>query len=149
MLLKDTYVYDATSKVVNIESMKLLHTLLDNPILFILLIVGIVLFLYSIFIALFKNNQKAVWYYGFGIVIIVTILLFIVGIEHTIFYPSLSNIQSSLHIERASGSYYTLSVMSVVSLLVPVVLSYIFLVWRSMDKTKMTIEEVKSDHHHY
>lgn len=149
ILLKDTYVYDATSKIVSIESMKILHTLLDHPVLLVLLILGIVLFLYSIFIALFKKNPKAIWYYGVAIVIIITILLFIVGIEHTIFYPSLSNMQSSLHIEKASGSYYTLSVMSVVSLLVPVVLSYIFLVWRSMDKTKMTIEEVKSDHHHY
>lgn len=129
--------------------MKILHTLLDHPVLLVLLILGIVLFLYSIFIALFKKNPKAIWYYGVAIVMIITILLFIVGIEHTIFYPSLSNMQSSLHIEKASGSYYTLSVMSVVSLLVPVVLSYIFLVWRSMDKTKMTIEEVKSDHHHY
>lgn len=149
ILLKDTYVYDATSKIVSIESMKILHTLLDHPVLLVLLILGIVLFLYSIFIALFKKNPKAIWYYGVAIVMIITILLFIVGIEHTIFYPSLSNMQSSLHIEKASGSYYTLSVMSVVSLLVPVVLSYIFLVWRSMDKTKMTIEEVKSDHHHY
>jgi len=149
MLLKDTYVYDSTSKVVSVESMKLLHTLLDNPLLLVLLIMSILVFLYSIFIALFQKNQKAIWYYGFSVVIIVTILLFIVGIGHTIFYPSLSNMQSSLHIENASGSYYTLSVMSVVSLLVPVVVGYIFMVWRSMDKTKMTIDEVKSDHHHY
>jgi cytochrome d ubiquinol oxidase subunit II len=57
--------------------------------------------------------------------------------------------QSSLTIENSSGSYYTLSVMSVVSLLVPIVLGYIVAVWRSMDKTKVTIEEIKSDPHHY
>ena len=57
--------------------------------------------------------------------------------------------QSSLTIENSSGSHYTLTVMSFVSLLVPVVLGYIYLVWRSMDKTKMTIDEVNADSHHY
>ena len=39
--------------------------------------------------------------------------------------------------------------MSYVSLLVPFVLGYIILVWRVMDKTKITSEEVQSDKHHY
>jgi len=75
--------------------------------------------------------------------------MFILGVDHSAFYPSLVDMQSSLTIENSSGSYYTLSVMSVVSILVPFVLGYIYAVWRSMDKTKLTIDEIKSDSHHY
>ena len=110
---------------------------------------GITTLLYSIYIALYKQNRKAIWFSGIGTILTVTILLLILGINHTVFYPSLVDLQSSLTIENSSGSHYTLSVMSIVSLLVPVVLGYIFLVWRSMDKTKMTIEEVNADPHHY
>ncbi len=93
--------------------------------------------------------HKAIWFSGTGTVLAFTVLLFILGFNHTAYYPSLVDIQSSLTIENSSGSHYTLSVMSIVSLLVPIVLGYIFLVWRSMDKTQMTIEEVNADSHHY
>ena len=75
--------------------------------------------------------------------------MLILGLHNSVYYPSLADLQSSLTIQNSSGSLYTLSVMSVVSLLVPVVLAYIFYMWRSMDKTKLTIDEIKSDSHHY
>jgi cytochrome d ubiquinol oxidase subunit II len=149
ILLQQGYGYHPETKQVFIEPMKFLHNLLDNPILLIILLIGIATLLYGIYIALYKQNRKAIWFSGVGTILTVTILLFILGINHTVFYPSLVDLQSSLTIENSSGSHYTLSVMSIVSLLVPVVLGYIFLVWRSMDKTKMTIEEVNSDPHHY
>ena len=44
--------------------------------------------------------------------------------------------QSSLAITNSSSSLFTLKVMSVVSLLIPFVLAYIWYVWRAMDKKK-------------
>lgn len=149
ILLQDAYGYEAGSKIVSIVPMKFLDNLLGNPFLLVCLLLGIGLLLYGIFLALFKKNNRAIWFSGAGTVLTVTILLLILGINHTVFYPSLVDMQSSLTIENSSGSRYTLMVMSIVSLLVPVVLGYIFMVWRSMDKTQMTIEEVKSDPHHY
>jgi len=149
MLFQTGYSYDAHSYVVSTESMKLLHNLMAYPLLGILLLIGVATLLYAIYTALFTYNRRAVWFSGLGTVLTVTVLLFILGINHTVYYPSLADLQSSLTIENSSGSHYTLFVMAIVSLLVPVVLGYIFLVWRSMDKTKMTIEEVKSDTHHY
>jgi len=149
IIFQDGYTYDTTTKVVSIESMKILHNFLAYPMLLVVLIMGVGLVLYGIYIALAKQNKKAFWFTGVGIVLTVTMLLFILGINHSVFYPSLADMQSSLTIENSSGSHYTLFVMSIVSLLVPVVLGYIFLVWRSMDKTQMTIEEIKSDPHHY
>lgn len=149
ILFQTGYGYDANSLIVSAESMKLLHNLMAYPILAIVLFVGVAVLLYAIYTALFRHNRRAIWLSGLGTVLTITVLLFILGINHTVYYPSLSSLQSSLTIENSSGSHYTLFVMSIVSLLVPVVLGYIFLVWRSMDKNKMTIEEVKSDAHHY
>ncbi|WP_457745760.1 cytochrome d ubiquinol oxidase subunit II [Sulfurimonas sp.] len=149
ILFSDGYVYDTTTKVVSTMPVKFLHTFLELPLLLVLLLAGITTLLYGVYIALFKNSHKAIFFTGAGTVITVTIMIFILGIHNSVYYPSLADMQSSLTIENSSGSYYTLSVMSVVSLLVPIVLGYIVVVWRSMDKTKLTIDEIKSDSHHY
>lgn len=149
ILFSDGLVYDPITKVVSVTSMKFLHLFLDLPSLLMLLVIGVVSLLYGVYKALFKNSQKAIFFTGFGTVLTVSIILFILGVHNSVFYPSLANIQSSLTIQNSSGSFYTLSVMSVVSLLVPVVLAYVFVVWRAMDAKKITIDEIKSDPHHY
>jgi cytochrome d ubiquinol oxidase subunit II len=149
ILLQDGYVYDPKTKEISIESMKFLHIFLDLPLLLVVLLAGVVTLLYGVYIALFKESRKAIFFTGLGTVLTVTIVMLILGVDNSVYYPSLADMQSSLTIENSSGSYYTLSVMSVVSILVPVVLGYIVAVWRSMDKTKVTIEEIKSDPHHY
>jgi cytochrome d ubiquinol oxidase subunit II len=73
----------------------------------------------------------------------------LLGFNNTAIYPSLSDIGSSLNIQNSSSSHYTLSTMSYVSLMVPFVLGYIILVWRAMDKTKITSDEIQADKHHY
>ncbi len=132
-----------------VEEFKFLKNFIANPILLVLFLVGTLMVLYAIFISLFKNSTKGIWFSGIGTVLVVVCTLSLLGFNNTAIYPSLSDIQSSLNIENSSGSRYTLSVMSYVSLLVPVVLGYIILVWKSMDKEKITSEEVQSDSHHY
>ncbi|WP_297442179.1 cytochrome d ubiquinol oxidase subunit II [Sulfurimonas sp.] len=149
ILFSDGYVYDPNTGVVSIESMKFLHSFLAMPLLLVILLVGVLTLLFGIFIALIKNSTKAIWFSGLGTVLTVTILMLILGVNNSVYYPSLADLQSSLTIENSSGSFYTLSVMSVVSLLVPVVLGYIIYFWRKMDTTKITIDEIKSDPHHY
>lgn len=149
MLFQTGYSYDPQTHLVTAESMKLLHNLMAYPLLAIVLVAGVLLLLIGVALALFRNNNRAIWLSGTGTVMVVTILLLILGINHTVYYPSLVDLQSSLTIENSSGSHYTLYVMSIVSLLVPVVLGYIFALWRSMDKTKLTMQEVQSDPHHY
>ncbi|MBL1242908.1 MAG: cytochrome d ubiquinol oxidase subunit II [Sulfurimonas sp.] len=149
ILFQDGYIYDAQTAKVSIVSMKFLNIFLALPSLLFGLIIGVLLLVYGVYIALFQESKKAIFFTGSGTIITVTLLLFILGIHNSVFYPSLSDMQSSLTIENSSASYYSLSVMSVVSLLVPVVLGYIITVWRSMDKTKLTIDEIQSDSHHY
>ena len=149
ILVQDGYGYDAQTKVVALESMKFLENLLANPLLSLLLVVGVLLVLYALYLANFKFNKKAIWFSGLGTVLVVTVLLFILGINHTVFYPSLADMQSSLTIERSSSSHYTLIAMSYVSLMVPFVLAYIAWAWRVMNREPLSIDEVKNDAHHY
>ena len=132
-----------------IEKYKFLSNFLANPILLILFLIGTLMVLYAIFISLFKNSTTGIWFSGIGTVLVVLSLFCLLGFNNTAIYPSLSNIQSSLSIQNSSGSHYTLSVMSYVSLMVPLVLGYIIIVWKAMDKTKITSEEIQSDKHHY
>jgi len=108
---------------------------------------GVVLLLVGIYVTLFKESRKGIWFSGIGTVLAVMSLFLILGYNHTAYYPSLSDLQSSLTIENSSGSLYTLVAMSYVSLMVPFVLLYIVLVWRSMDRKKITIEKVENDPH--
>jgi len=149
ILLSKGLVYNPTTGIVSVKSMKFLHSFLDMPVLIALLLVGVLSLLWGVFIALIKENDKAIWFTGFGTIMAVTIILLVLGLDNSAYYPSLVNMQSSLTIANSSASYYTLSVMAIVSILVPVVAGYIFFVWRSMDKTKLTIDEIKSDSHHY
>lgn len=132
-----------------IEKYKFLSNFLATPIILILFLIGTLMVLYAIFISLFKESTKGIWFSGIGTVLVVLSILCLLGYNHTAIYPSLSDIQSSLNMENSSGSHYTLSAMSYVSLMVPIVLGYIILVWRAMDKTKITSDEVQSDKHHY
>jgi len=70
-------------------------------------------------------------------------LLLNVGLNHTIYYPSTTDMQSSLSIVNSSGSHYTLTAMSYASLMVPFVLAYIAYVWHAMDRVKITEEEIR------
>jgi len=132
-----------------IEKYKFLSNFLANPILLIFFLVGTLMVLYAIFISLFKKSSKGIWFSGIGTVLVVLSIFCLLGFNNTAIYPSLSDIQSSLNIQNSSGSHYTLTVMSYVSFLVPFVLGYIILVWKSMDKTKITSDEIQADSHHY
>jgi len=128
---------------------KFLNNFIETPLFIITLLIGVVLILYAMYSTIFKKSQKGIWFAGAGTVIAITTILSLVGFNHTAIYPSLADINSSLTIENSSGSLYTLEVMSVVSLMIPIVVAYIIYVWKSMDKEKITEDEVMSDSHHY
>ena len=142
------YTYDPITKVVSKEPLKYLHNLLAMPIVAGALGLGVVLLLSGI-VAGLKQRAKGIWLSGIGTVLVVIALFLILSYNHTAYYPSLANMQSSLTIENSSGSRYTLVAMSYVSLIVPFVLGYIIWAWRAMNGKKMTIEEIKNDPHHY
>ena len=126
-----------------------LHNFLSQPYLIVGLLLGVVAVLLGIFLNVFKRSTKGIFPLGVGSVLVVMMVFLNVGLGNSAFYPSIADLQSSLTIQNASSSYYTLSVMGYVSLLVPFVLAYIVYVWRAMDRVKITKEEMSNDTHAY
>ncbi len=150
LMVIDGYAVNPETKEVFLEPYKYLYNFLDMPIVLILFLVGVVLVLLGIYKALFNKEAKnGIWFTGTGIVLTVLSLFFIAGFNHTAFYPSSFDLQSSLTIENSSSSHYTLTAMSYVSLMVPFVVAYIWIVWKAMDKEKITAKEVEEDSHMY
>ncbi|EAT97333.1 cytochrome d ubiquinol oxidase subunit II [Campylobacter concisus] len=148
VLTKDGFAYNVNG-VVSLVAYKYAINLIEMPIAGILLLVGVLLVLVGIFQGAFTKSIRGIFAYGVGVTLAVTALFLITGLNGTAFYPSFSDLSSSLTIKNASSSHYTLGVMSYVSLLVPVVLAYIFIVWRAIDSKKITQDEIKNDHHAY
>ncbi len=142
------YSYDPATKAVSKEAFKYLHNLTAMPLVAVTLGLGVLLLLAGI-VAGLKLSSKGVWFSGIGTILVVIALFLILGYNHTAYYPSLADMQSSLTIENSSGSRYTLIAMSYVSLMVPFVLAYIIWAWRAMNSKKATIAEIKSNPHHY
>lgn len=147
IFLKDAFVLNEFNEIIK-QKMGYLFAFLDNVFLLVFLCLGTIITLLGIFL-LYLNKSRAIFVLGFGAVLAVFAVLLSLGFGGGVFYPSLSDLQSSLTIKNASSSYYTLSVMSYVSLLVPFVLGYISFVWRAMDKEKITKKEMNSSHHLY
>ena len=82
-----------------------------------------------------------------GTVLVVLTLFWVLGYNNTAYYPSLLDAQSSLTIRNSSSSEFTLTAMSVVSILVPFVVAYIAYCWRAMDRNKLTRDEVAESNH--
>ena len=143
ILLKDGYAYDPQTGIITMEPMKYLHNLLDMWYLLIVLLVSVALLLYAIIRTVRDESYtKGIWLAGVGVVLVVLILLLCAGWNNTAYYPSNVDLQSSLTIANSSGSKFTLTAMSVVSLFIPFVLGYIFWAWRAIDKKQITEEEI-------
>ncbi len=143
-LFSDGFAVNPETKVVSMESMKYLNNFLEMPILLVVFVVGVLLVLYGIIISILKPKfRKGIWFAGPGAILTVTMLIFITGVNNTAFYPSVSDLQSSLTLQNSSSSEFTLNAMAWVSLFIPVVMGYIFYAWRALEKTHTSIEEVK------
>ena len=149
ILTMNGYTYDPQTMIVSVEPMKFLHNFEAMPAVAGMFAIGVLLLLAGLYMGAYTQSDKGIWPAGMGIVLTVTALMLILGYNHTAYYPSLSDMQSSLTIENSASSRYTLIAMSYVSLLVPFVLGYIVLVWRAMNREKITADEVENDPHHY
>lgn len=122
---------------------KYLNNYIDMWWALVALLVGVVLVLFGIIKSLLKPSFKAgIWAAGIGTVLVVMSLFWVLGYNHTAYYPSLLDVQSSLTLANSSSSEFTLRTMSYVSLLVPFVLAYIAYVWYKMDNKKITQAEM-------
>lgn len=142
-LLKDGYALNPQNGEIFMEPFKYFNNLTAMWPLLIILLVGVVGVLYGIGrTILSKDYIKGIWPAGVGTVLTVLVLLLIVGWNNTAYYPSNADLQSSLTIQNSCSSEFTLRTMFYVSLLIPFVLAYIAYCWYSLDKKKITKEEI-------
>ncbi len=149
LMFIDGFAVNSETKEVFIEPAKYLHNLVERPVILAILMTGIIGVLWGLFNSIIKKKDNGIWFSGIGTILTVLALFFMAGFNHTAYYPSTFDLQSSLTIENSSSSHYTLAVMGYVSIMVPIVLAYIIYVWRKMDHTKITEEEISSDSHSY
>lgn len=147
LMLRDGFAVMGDSIIVMVP-FKYLINLIEMPIVAILFIIGVLLVLAGIAITLIKKNGLGIWLSGSGTILTVLMLFLLVGYNHTAFYPSLTDIQSSLTIQNASSSRFTLVTMGYVSLMIPFVVAYIFYAWRSLNKTKIDAAEIEDEKNH-
>lgn len=136
----------------NIEtvSYKYFHNLLEMPANTVLLLIGVVAVLYGIIKTLLHPEwRKGIWFTGCGSILAVIALFILVGFNNTSFYPSTSDLQSSLTIYNASSSEFTLKAMSYVSLIIPFVAAYIWYAWRALTRKPISQEELQTEEHQY
>ena len=135
--------------VVVMERGKYFANLLAMPAVLGMLLGGIVLVLIGLIRGGFSHEQDGFWFAAPGTVLVVMAIFFVAGFNNTPYYPSLTDPQSSLTIRNSSSSYFTLQVMSWVSLLIPFVVTYIVFAWRAMDRHKITADELDQTSHKY
>jgi cytochrome d ubiquinol oxidase subunit II len=146
LLLKDGFAYNEAG-VIFMEPYKYLSNFIDMWYLLILLLIGVVLVLFGIGKTIVsKDYNGGIWPAGVGTVLTVLALLLCSAWNHTAYYPSTADLQSSLTMANSCSSEFTLRTMFYVSLLVPFVLAYIVYAWRAIDKKKLDKQEIIDDH---
>lgn len=149
ILLRSGYAYDSDG-LIYLENFKYLHNLVQMPLVFAVLLLGVGLTLTGIILSGYTTIRRGFFYSGAGVVLVVFALLLTAGLNNTVYYPACGQyIQNGLTIQNSSSGRYTLIVMSYVSLFIPVVVAYIAYVWYSMDKKRIDKQNIKEDNHTY
>ena len=147
LLLKDGYAWNPETGAIFMEPYKYFHNLMDMWYLLILLLIGVILVLFGIGKTIVsKDYIGGIWPSGIGTVLTVLALLLCSAWNHTAYYPSTADLQSSLTLANSCSSEFTLRTMFYVSLLVPFVLAYIIYAWYAIDKKKLDKQEIIDDH---
>lgn len=150
LFLTEGFAVEPDSGRVFMEPFKYWHNLLALPAVAVIFLLGVAGVLGGIVATVFRTGyQKGIWWSGAGTVLAVLGLLLLAGYNHTAYYPSTADLQSSLTLANSCSSEFTLKTMSAVSLLIPFVLAYIFYAWRCIDRKKIDAKEMNDGEHTY
>lgn len=150
LLTTEGFAVDPVTGEVFMEKYKYLHNFIQMPEVGLVLLTGVIFVLFGIAQPLFsKTSIRGIWFTGIGTVLTVLALLLCAGWNHTAYYPSLADMQSSLTLSNSCSSMFTLKTMTYVSFFIPFVLAYIYYAWRSIDLHKITKKEMEGDGHIY
>lgn len=148
LLLRNGYAVDADGTV-TVQQYKYLDNLLQMPAVLAMVAVGAGLIVWGLVLGARIESHKGFWQAAGGTVLLVMAVFFLAGFNGTAYYPSSTDLQSSLTLQNSSSSYFTLKVMFWVSLLIPFVVAYIAFAWHAMDRKKITASEMEGPENKY
>lgn len=149
-MLAEGFAVNPETSEVYLEKYKYFFNLIQMPVVLVLFLLGVVAVLWGIGGTVFSEKfKKGIWFSGAGTIVTVCSLFLLAGYNNTAYYPATPDLQSSLTIFNSSSSEFTLNAMTIVSVLIPFVLAYIFYAWRSMEKKRTDIADINSDDHAY
>ncbi|MEG0796649.1 MAG: cytochrome d ubiquinol oxidase subunit II [Odoribacter sp.] len=149
MLSGKGYAVDTEGNV-TLVAYKYFYNLIEMPLNTLIFVSGVSGVLYGIIRTLLNPTwNKGIWFSGAGTIVTVFALFIFVGFNGTSFYPSSTDLSSSLTIQNASSSFYTLKAMSWVSLIIPFVIAYIWYAWRTMTRKEINRKELEENNVEY
>jgi cytochrome d ubiquinol oxidase subunit II len=145
VLVKEGYAVDTVTGDVYMQPYKYASNLSGG--LLIPFLLGLIGFVGGLYFSLFSKKRKrdGIYWTGFGVVVLVWTLFGLAGYNHTAYYPSTADIQSSLTLANSCASEFTLRTMAYVSFLIPFVLAYIVYAWRSLEKKPISLKEMEEE----
>lgn len=147
VLCKDAFVL--VSQEVQVVEFGYFWLFLHHPLFLILLLLGALIVVWGIYLGGVRGSERSVFALFVGVFLAVFALFGNLGVNGGIFYPSLLNLSQSLSIHNASSSLYTLKAMAYVSILIPIIIFYVSLVWRKMDSKKLSTQELENQNEKY
>ncbi len=149
-LLKDGFSVEPDTGLIFMEPYKYFHNLTEIPVLLVLFLAGICGVLYGLFLGIFRQTSKhGFWFASGGTVLTVLALLLCAGYNHTAYYPSTTDLQSSLTLSNSCSSLFTLRIMAYISILIPFVVAYIAYVWRVMNRQPLSTDDIRNNQDKY
>jgi cytochrome d ubiquinol oxidase subunit II len=133
------------NQVVSLMERKYFVSLLASPWIAGLLLGGLIFVIIGVLGTVKTKKTFGIWSGGLGTVLVGLAIFSLAGLNNTPFYPSKTDMQSSLTIYNASSSHYTLTVMTYVAFAIPFVLAYIVYVWWAMNKEKISVNELDGE----
>ncbi len=102
VLLKVGFAVQPETGEIAMEPFKYFNNLIAMPYLLVLFLVGVVGVLFGLGKSIFcKTYTRGIWFAGVGTVLTVLALLLTVGYNHTAYYPSTADLQSSLTLSNS------------------------------------------------
>jgi cytochrome d ubiquinol oxidase subunit II len=148
--LSEGFAVNAETGEVSLVPYKYFTNLIELPVVGIVFLAGVLLALYGIIRSLLSAEfSLGIFFSGVGTVLTVCCLLLITGYNNTAYYPSTYDPNASLTLQNSSSSKFTLTAMTYVSFLIPVVLAYIIYAWGVLEKKKFDKNDLKEDGHVY
>lgn len=149
ILTREGFAVNPENGAVVAEKYKYLHNFLQMPFVTVLFLAGVVGVLYGLIITIFNKSIKGIWFTAPGSFLAVVALFLVAGFNNTAFYPSVYDPESSLTIDNACSSQFTLTTMFYVSFSVPFIVAYITYAWNALTNKKITEDELNAAGHKY